>query len=339
MKIALCQINPIIGDFSGNAAIIKTEAQRAKEMGAELAIFPELALCGYPPMDYLEHPAFLEGQNHVLDRLIGEINGIAILTGIISACPQERGKPLHNSAMLFRNGEILHTSHKKLLPTYDVFDESRYFQPGTASQFFCLDGLNMGITICEDLFNDPDAFAERLYDTDPVADVNAEHDLDLLINIAASPFTMGKQEVRRTAFAAISGKYGLPLLYCNQVGGQDSLLFDGASFALDRQGRLCAQARAFADDLLMIDSSRLVPTAPPATDQVAAVHDGLIMGTRDYLHKCGFRRAIVGLSGGIDSALTCALACSALGAENVMGWACRHPTPRRAPLPMPNNWP
>lgn len=319
MKIALCQINPIIGDFSGNAEIIKTEAQRAREMGAELAIFPELALCGYPPMDYLEHPAFLEGQNRVLDRLIGEIDGIAILTGMISACLHKRGKPLHNSALLFRNGEILHTSHKKLLPTYDVFDESRYFQPGSSSQFFCLDGLNMGITICEDLFNDPDAFAERLYDTDPVADLNAEHDLDLLINIAASPFTMGKQQVRRTAFAAISNKYGLPLLYCNQVGGQDSLLFDGAGFALDKQGRLCAQARTFADDLIMIDSSRFVPMALPPTDQVAAVHDGLVLGTRDYLHKCGFRQAIVGLSGGIDSALTCALACAALGAENVMG--------------------
>ncbi len=288
-------------------------------MGAELAIFPELALCGYPPMDYLEHPAFLSQQDVHLARLIEETKGIAILCGIISPCHEQRGKKLHNSALLFKDGKTLHTSHKKLLPSYDVFDESRYFQPGTSSQFFCLDGLKLGITICEDLFNDCDAFPEQLYDTDPVAELNRRHDLDLLINIAASPFTMGKQHLRHKAFSTISGKYGVPLLYCNQVGGQDSILFDGASFVLDGAGRICAQAQAFAEDLLLIDSNELSPIACPEVNEVAAVHDALVMGTRDYVRKCGFSTAIVGLSGGIDSALTCALACEALGPENVMG--------------------
>ena len=319
MKIALSQINPIIGDFSGNAALIRREAARAQKMGAQLAIFPELTLCGYPPLDYLEHPSFLHEQNGQLDRLIKEIRGITILCGIISPCQEQKGKPLHNTALLFRDGEILHTSHKKLLPTYDVFDESRYFQPGKSSQFFRLDGLNLGITICEDLFNDIDAFPEQLYDTDPVAELTRQHDLDLLINIAASPFTMGKQHLRQKAFSTISRKYGVPLLYCNQIGGQDSILFDGASFVLDGEGRLCAQARAFSEDLLLIDTTELAPLAPQPANEVAAVHDGLVMGTRDYVRKCGFSKVLVGLSGGIDSALACALACEALGPESVMG--------------------
>ncbi|MEN8258524.1 MAG: NAD+ synthase [Thermodesulfobacteriota bacterium] len=319
MKIALIQINPIIGDFSGNADIIRREAERATEMGAQLAIFPELALCAYPPLDYLEHPSFLKEQNSHLDRLISDIQGIAVLCGVITPCLEKNGKPLHNTALLFRGGKILHASHKRLLPTYDVFDESRYFQPGSSSQFFALDGLKLGITICEDLFNDIDAFPEQLYGTDPVAELNAQHDLDLLINIAASPFTMGKQHLRQKAFSAISRKYGTPLLYCNQVGGQDSILFDGASFVLDGQGKLCSQAKAFADDMLLIDTGCLAPVACPQANEVAAVHDALVMGTRDYVRKCGFSKALVGLSGGVDSALTCALACKALGPENVMG--------------------
>ncbi|MBU0679840.1 MAG: NAD+ synthase [Proteobacteria bacterium] len=319
MKIALIQINPIIGDFHGNADIIRRQALAAKEMGAQLAIFPELALCGYPPLDYLEHPSFVAGQNSCLEGLLGDIRGIAILCGMITLCPSKHGKPLHNTALLFRDGEILHASHKKLLPTYDVFDESRYFQPGTSSQFFCLDGLNLGITICEDLFNDIDAFPEQLYDIDPVAELNGQHDLDLLINIAASPFTMGKQHMRHKAFSAIGRKYGVPLLYCNQVGGQDSILFDGASFVVNAEGGLCAQATSFSEDILFIDSEALTPITASPAHEIAAVHDALVMGTRDYVRKCGFAKVLVGLSGGIDSALTCALACAALGPENVMG--------------------
>lgn len=319
MKIALIQTNPIIGDFSGNADLIKSQALRAKDMGAELAIFPELALCGYPPMDYLEHPSFLSAQNIHLDHLIAGIKGIAILCGTISACQEKNGKPIHNTAILFKNGKILHSSHKKLLPTYDVFDESRYFQPGKTSQFFCLDGLNLGITICEDLFNDSDAFPEQLYNIDPVAELNGQHNLDLLINIAASPFSMGKQHLRQKAFSSISQKYGIPLLYCNQTGGQDSILFDGASFVVDSQGRPCAHAKQFSEDILLVDSTKLTPCAWPKINEVASVHDALVMGTRDYVKKCGFSKTLVGLSGGIDSALTCALACEALGTENVMG--------------------
>ena len=318
MKCALIQLNPTIGDFKANGDKIMHWSLQAAEAGAELAIFPELALSGYPPQDYLEHPSFIEQQDQVLQRLVKEAP-LAILLGGVSRCQLGYGKPLHNSALLIDQGELLFSSHKKLLPTYDVFDESRYFQPGQSGQFCYFRGLGIGITICEDLFNDSDAFPEQLYEVDPIATLHDHDELDLLINIAASPFSMGKIAKRRQSFGLICRKYSTPLLYCNQVGGQDSILFDGSSMALDNQGRICGQAASFAEDMVLVDLQKMGPLEDkPGTDEQAGV-EALVMGCRDYVHKCGFDQVVVGLSGGIDSALTCAIAVKALGADKVMG--------------------
>ncbi len=319
MKIALIQINPVIGDFTSNGRAIKKWADQAINAGAEFLVFPELALCGYPPQDYLEHPEFIHEQNLLLEELMCSIQDVPVLIGAFTVNQHSHGKRLFNSGVLFHHGNILFRSHKKLLPNYDVFDEQRYFEPGTSSQFFQFNGVNIGITICEDIFNDPDIFKEQLYSTDPVAVLHAEHDIDFIINIAASPYIKGKDKTRRSNFAALCKKYNTPLLYCNQVGGQDSILFDGGSFALDKEGNLCEHAPSFKEAMIIVDPANLVPDNTAQPEDIQQVYDALVMGTKDYVKKCGFTKAIVGLSGGIDSALTCAIGCAALGHENVMG--------------------
>lgn len=319
MKIALIQINPVIGDFAANGCAIKEWATRAIKHGAELLVFPELVLCGYPPQDYLEHPEFIRQQNDLLKELMASISEVPVLVGAFTKKPSGQGKQLFNSGILFHRGKVIFTSHKKLLPNYDVFDEQRYFEPGTTSQFIKLNGSNIGITICEDIFNDPDIFSQQLYATDPVALLHQEHDLDFIINIAASPYIQGKDQQRLVDFSRLCKKYNTPLLYCNQVGGQDSILFDGGSFVLDKQGELCGQADSFKESMLMVDTDELHPSGASHKEDIEQVYNALVMGTRDYVKKCGFSKAIVGLSGGIDSALTCAIGCDALGAENIMG--------------------
>lgn len=325
MKLALVQINPVIGDFTGNIANIARQIETAKNAGCQLAVFPELAISGYPPQDYLEHEAFLTQQQAAIHSLVAEAQGIGVLCGAITRHSGSTGKPLHNSALLFEDGNILFSAHKRLLPTYDVFDEARYFEPGQASSPFTYKGLRLGITICEDIFNDEDSFPHPLYQANPVADL-MHGGIDLLINIAASPFTIGKQQLRRTIFSQLCGKYHIPLVYVNQVGGQDSILFDGASMVLGSDGGLCHQARSFCKDILIIDTEQLHAAQSPCEyDETALVFQALAMGCRDYIRKCGFSRVLLGLSGGIDSALTCAIACEALGPENVTGVALPSP--------------
>ncbi|MDA3831955.1 MAG: NAD+ synthase [Spirochaetales bacterium] len=319
MKIALIQLNPTIGDFTHNGLAIKEWADKAIALGAEFLVFPELALCGYPPQDYLEHPDFIRAQNRLLHELIDSIQDIPVLLGAFTENHSLQGKKLFNAGILFHQGKIIFTSHKKLLPTYDVFDEQRYFEPGTTSQLVQLNGKNIGITICEDIFNDPDIYPEQLYKTDPIALLHDEDELDFIINIAASPYIQGKDKARIRDFSIICQKYQTPLLYCNQVGGQDSLLFDGGSFVLDQTGTLCGQAASFTESILLVDTDNLIQHETTQPADIQQVYNGLVMGTRDYIRKCGFSKAIVGLSGGIDSALTCAIGCDALGAENVMG--------------------
>jgi len=331
MKIALIQFNPIIGDFAHNITKINGWLAKAKERDCDLAILPELAISGYPPQDLLERPAFLADHDKILKHLVSSTRGIGVICGAITRHTPRTGKPLHNSAILFEDGEILFRTQKRLLPTYDVFDESRYFEPGSESKVAQYKGLTFGLTICEDIWNDKNVFERQLYTVDPVASLMADASdrIDLLVNIAASPFNLGKSHIKHDIFSNICNKYGLPLIYVNQVGGQDSLIFDGESLAMDASGKVVAHARKFEEDMVVLDTASWEGDLHVVTDPFASstevvttnVLEALVVGTRDYVKKCGFSKVVIGLSGGIDSALTAAIACRALGPENVLGVA------------------
>ena len=317
MKIAIIQADFLIGDFKGNTAKIAARAAEARQRGCDLAVFSELALSGYPPRDLLEKDYFVQANLDALNHLVDTVHGIGMIVGYVDRNPEEQGKPLFNAAVLFENGRILHRACKRLLPTYDVFDESRYFEPGTENAVVEFKGHRLGLSICEDVWNDKDIFSRPLYHSDPVAAMAAAG-ADLLINVAASPFDLEKPAFRERMLAAAASKHHLPVVFANQVGGNDSLIFDGASAAFDAGGRLVARAADFAEDLVVLDTAvmageRRAPSASPAE----AAYRALVLGTRDYVTKCGFARAVVGLSGGIDSALTACIAAEALGAENV----------------------
>ena len=348
MKIALVQINPVIGDFAYNSAVISSWADRARDRGCDLAVFPELALCGYPPQDLLERPAFIAEHDKHLQALIAKISGIAVICGHLEKHTDSFGKPLHNSASLIADGKLLFTARKRLLPTYDVFDETRYFQPGRGSQSCQYKALRLGITVCEDIWNDKGSFPQQLYATDPVGDLvsgleTAGRKIDLLVNISASPFQIDKEAVKQDIFTRLCTNNNLPLIYVNQVGGQDSLLFDGWSMAMDSSGRIIARAERFREDMVVLDTETWEGEVhgqqiPELHDEKSGFNDkaknlqetetvfaALVMGVKDYAAKCGFSKGIVGLSGGIDSAVTCAIACEAFGAENVFGVAMPSP--------------
>jgi NAD+ synthetase len=313
MKIALIQTNPTIGDFAGNVNHMIDCAEQARKTGCELVVFPELSISGYPPRDYLDHEAFLAAQEEALSNFIYNTHGIAVLCGAISRHTGSTGKPLHNSAVLFEDGNILFSSHKRLLPTYDVFDEVRYFEPGRSSSAFPFKGVQLGITICEDIFNDSEGVPHPLYDENPVADLTATGPVDLLINIAASPYTLGKQKLREKVFSTLCRKYTVPLLYVNQ------------GMAINAAGQRCYQAASFQEEILIVDTEQWQPMEDDLPDETKNVFQALAMGIRDYVAKCGFSQVLLGLSGGIDSALSCALACEALGVDNVMGVALPSP--------------
>jgi len=317
MKIALIQINPLIGDFQRQCGKIETFCRQARDRGCDLAVFPELVLCGYPPRDLLEQHAFVDANLKALEHLMHTIRGIGVLVGFVTPNPDDMAKSLHNSAVLFEDGRILHQVNKQLLPTYDVFDERRFFEPGHSSLPLNYKGCRLGVTICEDVWNDKDVFSRRMYGVDPVAQL-IEAGADLLINIAASPFHMDKISFRDHMLATIAKKYKVPVLYVNQVGGNDHILFDGTSTAFDARGRVTARGADFEEDLVVFDTrSREGECHPVSETPVASVLKGLIMGTRDYVTKCGFKTAVVGLSGGVDSALTAYIAQQALGSDNV----------------------
>ena len=318
MKIALAQINPIIGDFTHNTGKIIAAAEKAIGLSCDLIVFSELIISGYPPRDLLEKKDFIDANLIHLQKLVKSIKGIGVICGVVSKNPNKKGNPLYNSAVLFDNGKILHQAHKRLLPAYDVFDERRYFEPGKECLPFLYKGCQIGLTICEDIWNDKDFFSRRLYLVDPVEKMVNEG-VNLLINISASPFHVGKRKFKWDLFGSIAKKYKLPLLYSNQVGGNDSVLFDGISLAFDAQGRLAARARDFREDIIVFDTQTQKGDLHPVSEtDTESILNGLIMGTRDYVRKCGFSRAVVGLSGGIDSALTAYIAVRALGKENVI---------------------
>lgn len=317
MKIGLAQINPVIGDYSLNAAKVHAFAGRAKTLGCDLVAFPELTLSGYPPRDLLEKKDFVNAGLACLDQLVDSIRGVAVLCGVVDQNPLPEGNPLYNSAVLFKDGKRLHQVHKRLLPTYDIFDERRHFEPGSESGVFSFENHRIGFSICEDAWNDKDFFSRRIYSADPMAQL-AQRGADLVINISASPFSMGKYRFREKMLSSIAEKYRLWLIYVNQVGGNDSVLFDGRSCAFDPLGNRIAGARAFEEDLVLVDLAEgKGEIRSGSKDDVQAVWNALVMGTFDYVTKCGFSKVVLGLSGGIDSALVACIAQKAFGQAQV----------------------
>ncbi|HEY6253414.1 MAG TPA: NAD+ synthase [Candidatus Angelobacter sp.] len=321
MKIALGQINPTVGDFKGNSRKVMDYAQTARAAGAQMVLFPEMAVCGYPPRDLLEKPAFVARSQEVVQEIARAVPEITIVCGCVTPAKVETGKSVMNSAAVLRDGEIKFVQSKSLLPTYDVFDELRYFAPAESRRIFPLNGRQMAVTICEDAWNDKHFWHRRLYSIDPVEEL-LQAGANLVLNIAASPFHLGKRELRGKMLQTIARDNKVAVAMVNQVGGNDSLIFDGSSVVIAPDGRIVAQAQSFAEDIIYFDSESLQGDVHSQIEgEEASAYAALVLGTRDYVRKCGFQRVILGLSGGIDSALTAAIAVEALGAENVMGVA------------------
>ena len=321
MKIALGQINPTIGDFSGNSRKIVESARQARALGAHMVLFPELAVCGYPPRDLLEKPAFVARSQQVVEEIARAVPEIMVICGFVSPAKVETGKTVMNSAALLRDGRVEFVQSKMLLPTYDVFDELRYFAPATSQKLFPFCGRQLAVTICEDAWNDKHFWHRRLYSIDPVDEL-LRSGANVVLNISASPFHLKKRELRREMLETIARDNKVPVVFVNQVGGNDSLIFDGSSVVIAPDGRTVALAKSFEEDLVIFDSETLEGDLhEQVAGEEASAYAALVLGTRDYVRKCGFRRAVIGLSGGIDSALTAAIAVDALGPENVTGIA------------------
>ncbi|MEX2671544.1 MAG: NAD+ synthase [Phycisphaeraceae bacterium] len=347
MRIALAQINPTVGDIAGNMTKIIGDIDRAAEAEADLVVFPELAVVGYPPKDLLLKPDLIDQCEAAMKRIASHCRGITAVVGYPARSTQTAGRELYNAAAVCRDGRIIHTHLKHLLPTYDVFDETRYFEPGPKLDLATLEGTKLGISVCEDLWNDREIFSRQLYHDNPIDEL-AQLGAQLFINCSASPFVLEKRTFRLNLLTHTAKRYGIPIVYVNQVGGNDELIFDGNSCIIDAEGEVVAHARAFEEDLLVADLPQLgyPPTPPtaarpdtcggvswdaspppvsnriePAPEGLAELYHALRLGLADYCKKCGFKSLVVGLSGGIDSALTAAIAVGALGAENVTGIA------------------
>lgn len=318
MKIALAQFNPTIGDFKGNAKRILEFAREAKSGGAELAVFSELCVCGYPPQDLIERPSFLERNLDEVAQLAKSVE-LPSLVGYVGRAQDDTGKQVANCAAVIADGRVLFEQRKMLLPTYDVFDESRYFQPAHTQYAFRLNETIVGITVCEDVWNDKSFWKQRLYERDPVTELIGKGS-EIILNISSSPYTLDKRELRHDMLRATAIQHKVPVVYVNQVGGNDSLVFDGSSFAFMPDGRVAARAKSFEEDLVFFDSATgMGDIRCQPKDELEAAYRALVLGTRDYVRKCGFGKAVVGLSGGIDSALVVTIAVDALGRENVLG--------------------
>ncbi len=326
MKIALAQINPTIGDIAGNCEKLRRFVAQAAQAAAELVVFPELAVCGYPPKDLLLKPRFVDENGRAVEQLAAcTRGGPAVLVGFVGRNEQPVGRSLYNAAALLEDGRVVDQFHKTLLPTYDVFDEDRYFEAGDAPHVGELHAggraVKLGVTICEDLWNDERTIRRRRYHENPINRL-VEAGAEIIVNASASPFEVHKQAFREKLLGGQAAAKGLPLVFVNQVGGNDELIFDGASCVFDSTGRVAARARAFDEDLLIVDLDGLdAARHEPYPEPIASVWQALVLGTRDYAAKCGFREVVLGLSGGIDSALTAAVAAEALGPDRVHGVA------------------
>lgn len=321
MRLTLLQINTTVGDLDGNAERIRAAVRKACLQRPALIVAPELALSGYPPRDLLLTDRFVARASEVLDGLAEDLaDAPPVLVGVPERNPEAAGRPLYNAAALLHGGRVRETFHKTLLPTYDVFDEDRYFEPARGAQILRLGDRRIGISICEDIWNNCDFLNRRRYHTDPVAELVGAG-AECIVNISASPFTAGKQEVRERMLSRIAKEHAVPLVYVNQVGGNDDLIFDGRSSAFDAAGRLIARAAGFAEDLATVDLASPAPGTIAADDFApeSEIWRALVLGTRDYARKTGFTSVHLGLSGGIDSSLVAAVAAEAVGAENVLG--------------------
>ncbi|MFQ4143470.1 NAD+ synthase [Chlorogloeopsis sp. ULAP02] len=328
MKIAIAQLNPTIGDLPKNAQKILEAAQQAVTEGARLLLTPELSLCGYPPRDLLLNPSFVEAMTITLQQLAIDLPPhLAVLVGTVEDNTQAHitgGKNLFNSIAWLEAGKVQQVFHKRLLPTYDVFDERRYFEPGLQANYFTLDGVDIGVTVCEDLWNDEEFWGKRSYTANPIADL-AILGVDLIVNLSASPYTVSKQRFREAMLSHSAMRFQQPIIYTNQVGGNDDLIFDGRSFALNRQGEIVCRAHGFQTDLVIIDFDeeerdlQLSSIAPKYECEEEEIWQALVLGVQDYVRKCGFSKVVLGLSGGVDSSLVAAIATAALGKENVFG--------------------
>ncbi len=337
MKIALAQLNPTVGDLDANLEKLKVKLTEIATSAIDLIILPELFLTGYPPRDLLDYDSFIDHCETTLEKLVEfsqTCPQTAILVGTVTRCRLEHGKKLYNSAVLIENRKIIFTQHKTLLPAYDVFDENRYFEPAREVRVCPFRGEILGISICEDAWNEDAAPLPHPYEQNPLAQLSAAG-AGILINLSASPYYLGKEQIRLELLARQSRQYDLPLLMVNQIGGNDELIFDGCSLALNRKGEIISQAPQFTEKILYIDSNELKNNPLPETinrvttdtgpNRLGQLENALILGIQDYFRKCGFSETIIGLSGGIDSALTCALAVKALGKDKV--WGITMPSP------------
>jgi NAD+ synthase (glutamine-hydrolysing) len=332
VRIALAQINPTVGDFSGNLEKICEFTERAVREHADLVIFPELSTCGYPPADLLEKTSFVARAEETLAKVCALTRGEgrpAILCGSVMAAQSEVGKRVKNVAVLVEAGEVKFVQQKMLLPFYDVFDEQRYFEPAERQSLTVVKGCAAAVTVCEDAWNDKAFWPERNYSIDPIEELMKQWGAlpqtvagqRLILNISASPYWHGKTETRRKMLGALAKRHRATVVLVNQVGANDSLIFDGDSLVVGPSGDIVAQAKAFEEDLLVFETDDVATAKTVTRDEDATKFswDALVLGTRDYVRKCGFKKAIVGLSGGIDSALVAAIAVEALGKENVQG--------------------
>ncbi|MCD4825295.1 MAG: NAD+ synthase [Phycisphaerae bacterium] len=316
MKIALAQFNPIVGDISGNCRRMVDFIHRAVDTGAELVVFGELSVVGYPPRDLLRKDGFVAENLRAVEAIAAECTDIAALVGFVRPTPGDTGRGLQNAAALLAGGKIQHVHVKTLLPTYDVFDETRYFQPADETHCIRLGEMNLGVSICEDLW-DSAALGRQLYENDPIARL-AEIGSDVIINMAASPFESGKAAQRDELFRRQAARSNCPIVYVNQVGGNDELVFDGGSCVISSAGELQGRAKSFEEDLLVVDIAAEAPArCEPLGDEMPRLAAALRLGIGDYITKCGFSSVVLGLSGGIDSAVVAALAADALGGQNV----------------------
>lgn len=331
MKIAIAQLNPTIGDLAGNAQQILAAAKLAIKQGGSLMLTPELSLCGYPPRDLLLDPSFIKAIATTMQQLAQDLpSELAVLVGCVEKNEESHssgGKPLFNSTALLHQGKVQQIFHKRLLPAYDVFDEYRYFEPGLQSNSFELheseSKIKIGVTICEDLWNDEEFWGKRSYAINPITDL-VNLGVDLIVNLSASPYSQGKAYVREAMLRHAAIRYQQPIIYANQIGANDDLIFDGCSVGFNRAGEMVCRARAFQTDLVIVElneQTRDLQLGNVATlpDDDAEIWNALVLGVRDYTHKCGFSKVVIGLSGGIDSAIVAAIATAALGKENVLG--------------------